>query len=92
LVLAAEEDPSASIRPSITERRTDRTSMFELYAINGDEYVSFGDPSEDASGRAFYLQRPASSDDRGHRSGPHELFFALWDDASPLDNERPADS
>lgn len=92
LVLAAEQDPSSSIRPSVVERHTDRTPMFELYVIRGDEYVSFGDPSENGDSRDFYLQRPASSDDQDHSSGPHELFFALWDVASPADNERPAGS
>lgn len=91
LVLAA-QDPSSSIRPSVAERHTDSTPMFELYVISGDEYVSFGDPSQNSDSRDFYLQRPASSDDQDHRSGPHELFFALWDDASPADRDRRAGS
>lgn len=62
-----------------------------MYVINGAEFVAFGDPSNAGYTREFYLQEPASSSQR-HRSGCHELFFALLDDARPADNERSAGS
>lgn len=77
--LAQEAERDAAISVALEERRTTRMPMFELYVVNGVEFVAFIGIDGGARTADFQVHEPASK----QSPRPRELFVDLCKDAEP---------